>query len=190
MGIESILLIILCFLFLGFLLLGVPVGFSLGGASVITTAVAVFSDQAFDTFSGLDFNVFSLVVNSDLRSHGKLGARGLAHVYINGQFPRQVGFGREIDAFSRLYKSPVSRWPSLKCDLDWRSSSRFDRHYRSECSLTGNGVVAGNDASALPESAGGGNGLWCRHFGYSDSAQHHAHHYGRIDSSFRWGICF
>ena len=70
MGIESILLIILCFLFLGFLLLGVPVAFSLGGASVITTAIAVFSDQAFGTFSGTDFNVFSLVVN---RIYGVMG---------------------------------------------------------------------------------------------------------------------
>ena len=70
MGIEGILLIILCFLFLGFLLLGVPVGFSLGGASVITTAVAVVSDQSFGTFSGLDFNVFSLVVN---RIYGVMG---------------------------------------------------------------------------------------------------------------------
>lgn len=70
MAIEGVLLIILCFLFLGFLLLGVPVGFSLGGASVITTAVAVFSDQMFGTFSPVDFNVFSLVVN---RIYGVMG---------------------------------------------------------------------------------------------------------------------
>ena len=70
MGIEGTLLIILCFLFLGFLLLGVPVGFSLGGASVITTAIAVLSDQMFGTFSGLDFIVFSLVVE---RIYGVMG---------------------------------------------------------------------------------------------------------------------
>ena len=63
MEIEGILLLILSLGFLGFLALGVPVGFSLGGAAFITTALAVVSDQIFGTFSGLDFQVFSLVIN-------------------------------------------------------------------------------------------------------------------------------
>ena len=63
MEIEGILLLILCLGFLGMLALGVPVGFSLGGAAFITTALAVVSDQVFGAFSGLDFQVFSLVVN-------------------------------------------------------------------------------------------------------------------------------
>lgn len=70
MEIEGILLLVLTFSFLGFLLLGVPVGFSLGGASVITTAVGVASDFIFGSFSGLDFQVFSLVVN---RIYGLMG---------------------------------------------------------------------------------------------------------------------
>lgn len=70
MGIDGILLLVLVFTFLGLLVFGVPVGFSLGGASVITTAVAVFSDLIFSTFSGLDFQVFSLVVN---RIYGLMG---------------------------------------------------------------------------------------------------------------------
>lgn len=70
MEIEGILLLVLTFSFLGFLLLGVPVGFSLGGASVITTGVGVASDLIFGSFSGLDFHVFSLVVN---RIYGLMG---------------------------------------------------------------------------------------------------------------------
>ena len=70
MEIEGILLLVLTFSFLGFLMLGIPVGFSLGGASVITTAVAVGSDLLLGSFSGLDFQVFSLVVN---RIYGLMG---------------------------------------------------------------------------------------------------------------------
>jgi len=70
MAIESILLLLLSFCFIGFLLLGVPVGFSLGGSSVVTTVVAIALDVQFGTFSGLDFQVFSLVVN---RIYGLMG---------------------------------------------------------------------------------------------------------------------
>ena len=70
MAIESILLLVLSFCFIGFLLLGVPVGFSLGGSSVVTTVVAIALDVQFGTFSGLDFQVFSLVVN---RIYGLMG---------------------------------------------------------------------------------------------------------------------
>ena len=70
MAIETTLLLILCFTFLGFLMLGIPVAFSLSGSAVITTAAAVVSDQFLDSFSGLDFQVFSLVVN---RIYGLMG---------------------------------------------------------------------------------------------------------------------
>ncbi|MBH54197.1 MAG: C4-dicarboxylate ABC transporter [Opitutaceae bacterium] len=63
MVIESVLLLVLCFCFLGFLMIGVPVGFSLGGASFITTALAIAFDSLFGAFSGVDFQAFSLVVN-------------------------------------------------------------------------------------------------------------------------------
>ncbi|MEM8782315.1 MAG: TRAP transporter large permease subunit [Planctomycetota bacterium] len=70
MGIEGVLLLLLAGLFLGALFLGVPVGFALGGAAVLTTAVAVMSDSALGTASGLDFQVFSLVVD---RVYGLMG---------------------------------------------------------------------------------------------------------------------
>ena len=70
MAIETVLLLILTFTFLGFLLIGVPVGFALGGSAVITTASAIVSDLVLGTFSGLDLQVFSLVVN---RIYGLMG---------------------------------------------------------------------------------------------------------------------
>jgi len=96
MGIEATLLLILAFTFLGFLLLGVPVGFSLGGAAVITTAIAAGSDQLFGTFSGLDFNVFSLVVNRIFSLMGNWVLVALPMFILMGNFLDKSGLAEKL----------------------------------------------------------------------------------------------
>ena len=49
--------------FIVVLLLGVPVAYALGGMAVLFTAIAMFCDQFLGTSTGLDFNVFSLVIH-------------------------------------------------------------------------------------------------------------------------------
>ena len=49
--------------FIVVLLLGVPVAYALGGMAVLFTAIAMFCDQFLGTATGLDFNVFSLVIH-------------------------------------------------------------------------------------------------------------------------------
>ena len=96
MEIEGILLLVLAVTFLGFLMLGVPVGFSLGGASVITTAVAVISDQFFATFTGLDFQVFSLVVNRTYSLMGNWVLVALPMFILMGNFLDKSGLAEKL----------------------------------------------------------------------------------------------
>lgn len=96
MGIEGTLLLILAFTFLGFLFIGVPVGFSLGGASVTTTSIAVFSDQYFGTFSGLDFQVFSLVVNRIYSVMGNWVLVALPMFILMGNFLDKSGLAEKL----------------------------------------------------------------------------------------------
>ena len=49
--------------FIVVLLLGVPVAYALGGMAVLFTVIAMFCDQFLGTSTGLDFNVFSLVIH-------------------------------------------------------------------------------------------------------------------------------
>ncbi len=60
---HTVLIVLLFLSFIGLLLAGIPVAYALGGLSFLFTAIAVISDQAFGTFIGLDFKVFSLVIN-------------------------------------------------------------------------------------------------------------------------------
>ena len=60
---HTVLIVLLFLSFVGLLLAGIPVAYALGGLSFLFTAIAVISDQAFGTFIGLDFKVFSLVIN-------------------------------------------------------------------------------------------------------------------------------
>jgi tripartite ATP-independent transporter DctM subunit len=96
MGIEGVLLLVLVITFLGFLLLGVPVGFSLGGASVITTGVAIAADQMFGTFSGLDFQVFSLVVNRIFGLMGNWVLVALPMFILMGNFLDKSGLAEKL----------------------------------------------------------------------------------------------
>lgn len=96
MGIDGILLLVLVFTFLGLLLLGVPVGFSLGGASVMTTAMAVACDQLFGSFSGLDFQVFSLVVNRIYGLMGNWVLVALPMFILMGNFLEKSGLAENL----------------------------------------------------------------------------------------------
>ena len=61
---PSVFLIVALFAsFIVVLLLGVPVAYALGGVAVLFTAIAMFCDQFLGTSTGLDFNVFSLVIH-------------------------------------------------------------------------------------------------------------------------------
>ena len=60
---STVLIFVLMGLFIGLLFLGVPVGFSLGGSAIATTAVAVLLDQVFGLYTGLSFLRFSIVVD-------------------------------------------------------------------------------------------------------------------------------
>ena len=62
MFVESILLTAMFVVFGGLLLLGFHVAFCLFGVSVLFTALAIFTDQYFDTATGLDFSFFGLVI--------------------------------------------------------------------------------------------------------------------------------
>ena len=62
MFVETVLLISMFVVFGAMLLIGVQVSYALFGTSVIFTAVAIFSDQYFDTATGLDFDFFGLVI--------------------------------------------------------------------------------------------------------------------------------
>ena len=96
MAIESILLLVLSFCFIGFLLLGVPVGFSLGGSSVVTTVVAIALDVQFGTFSGLDFQVFSLVVNRIYGIMGNWVLVALPMFILMGNFLDKSGLAEKL----------------------------------------------------------------------------------------------
>ena len=63
MAISTFLIIALFIAFITLLLLGVPVAYALGGLAVIFTAIAMICDQFAGTFIGLDFQVFSLIIN-------------------------------------------------------------------------------------------------------------------------------
>ena len=60
---STALIFVLMGLFIGLLFIGVPVGFSLGGSAIATTAVAVLLDQVFGLYTGLSFLRFSIVVD-------------------------------------------------------------------------------------------------------------------------------
>jgi tripartite ATP-independent transporter DctM subunit len=96
MAIESILLLVLSFCFIGFLLLGVPVGFSLGGSSVVTTVVAIALDVQFGRFSGLDFQVFSLVVNRIYGIMGNWVLVALPMFILMGNFLDKSGLAEKL----------------------------------------------------------------------------------------------
>ncbi len=60
---TTILILALFGTFIGLLLMGVPVAYSLGGLSVIFVGVAMLCDTYAGTFIGLDLQTFSLVIN-------------------------------------------------------------------------------------------------------------------------------
>ncbi len=60
---TTLLIIALFVSFVGLLLIGVPVAYSLGGLSVIFVGVAMLCDTYAGTFIGLDLQTFSLVIN-------------------------------------------------------------------------------------------------------------------------------
>lgn len=63
MEITTILIIALFGTFVGLLLMGVPVAYSLGGLSVVFVGIAMLCDTYAGTFIGLDWQTFSLVIN-------------------------------------------------------------------------------------------------------------------------------
>ncbi len=62
MFVETILLVAMFLVFAGLLLTGFHVAFSLFGVSVLFTAIAQFSDEHWDTATGLEFDFFGIVV--------------------------------------------------------------------------------------------------------------------------------
>ena len=62
MFVETLLLVAMFVVFAGLLLTGFHVAFVLFGVSVLFTAIAQYSDNNWDTATGLDFNFFGLVV--------------------------------------------------------------------------------------------------------------------------------
>lgn len=96
MGIEETLLVVLAGLFLAALMVGVPVGFALGGAAVVTTAVAAGSDQMLGTSSGLDFQVFSLVVNRVFGLMGNWVLVALPMFILMGNFLDKSGVAERL----------------------------------------------------------------------------------------------
>jgi len=98
MGIEVILLLVLSGLFLGSLFLGVPVGFALGGAAVATTALGAACDHYLGTFSGLDFKVFSLVINRIYGLMGNWVLVALPMFILMGNLLDKSGLARDLMA--------------------------------------------------------------------------------------------
>jgi len=60
---SAILIFVLMGLFIGFLFLGVPVGFALGGSAIAVTAIAVLLDSVFGIYLPINFLRFSIVVD-------------------------------------------------------------------------------------------------------------------------------